>query len=60
MDSSPSITTINIPRNRIASALFRSLTATGEKAASQPAVYMLDPEMILRESTGTAPRKPKR
>ncbi len=58
--SSPSITTINIPRDRIASALFRSLVATEEQAAAQPSVYTVDPELILRESTGTAPRKPKR
>ena len=58
--SNPSLTTINIPRDRIASALFRSLSATDEQAAEQSAIYMVDPELILRESSGTAPRKPKR
>ena len=58
--SSPSITTIHIPRDRIASALFRSLAATEAQAAEQPTVYMVDPELIVRESTGMAPRKPKR
>jgi LacI family transcriptional regulator len=58
--SSPSITTINVPRERIASALFRNLVATDEQTAVERAVYTVDPELILRESTGPAPRKPKR
>jgi LacI family transcriptional regulator len=58
--SNPSITTINIPRARIASALFRSLVATDEQTAAERAVYTVDPELIVRESTGPASRKPKR
>ena len=58
--SNPAITTINIPRARIASALFRSLVATDEQTAAERAVYRVDPELIVRESTGPAPRKPKR
>ena len=58
--SSPSITTINIPRDRIARELFRSLVATDEQTSTECVVYTVDPELILRESTGPAPLKPKR
>ena len=50
--SSPSLTTINIPRERIATTLFRSLHSTDQQAAEQPAQYIIDPELIVRESTG--------
>ena len=58
--SSPSITTINIPRERIASALFRGLVSTDREAAEQHAIYMVDSELIVRESTGAVPRMPNR
>ncbi len=45
--SSPSLTTINIPRKRIADMLFRSLCGDEDGTAQ----YMLDPELIAREST---------
>ena len=47
--SSPSLTTINIPRQRIAEILFRSLCGAEDDAATQ---YTIDPELIVRESTG--------
>ena len=50
--SCPSLTTINIPRERIATTLFRSLHSTDQQAAEQPAQYIIDPELIVRESTG--------
>jgi len=50
--SSPSLTTVNIPRDRIASMLFRSLSVTDE----QPSKFLIDPELIVRESTGIAER----
>ncbi len=50
--SIPSLTTINIPRERIAATIFRGLTA-GEQRAQ----VMIDPEMIVRESTGIAYKK---
>jgi LacI family transcriptional regulator len=52
--SNPSLTTINIPRERIAATIFRSLTA-GEQRAQ----VMIDPELIVRESTGIAYKKPR-
>jgi len=54
--SSPSLTTINIPRERIASVLFRSLALSGETSRDQVMQYMIDPELIVRESTGVAPK----
>ena len=57
--SSPSLTTINIPRERIAKTLFQNLSATDERAAEQPASYRIDPELIVRESTGVAKKTEK-
>lgn len=54
--SSPSLTTINIPRERIASKLFQNLFAVETQTVEQPVRYMLDPELIVRESTGPAPQ----
>jgi LacI family transcriptional regulator len=58
--SGPSLTTVNIPRERIADLLFRSLSATEEQAAEQPELSMIDPQLIVRESTGVAPRNAKK
>jgi DNA-binding LacI/PurR family transcriptional regulator len=58
--SGPSLTTINIPRARIAATLFRSLAATDAEAKQQPSQYLIDPELIVRESTGVAPRNLKK
>jgi DNA-binding LacI/PurR family transcriptional regulator len=52
--SCPSLTTINIPRERIASTLFRSLVASEGKAGELAMPYTVDPELIVRESTGVA------
>lgn len=54
--SSPSLTTINIPRVGIAAKLFQFLFAAEAQDAEQPVRYMLDPELIVRESTGPAPQ----
>ncbi len=55
--STPSLTTINIPRERIAATLFRSLTETEPRPAEQRVNVMIDPELIVRESTGIATKK---
>ncbi len=52
--SNPSLTTINIPRARIASTIFRSLTADEKESSEQRVNIMIDPELIVRESTGIA------
>jgi len=46
--SSPSLTTVNIPRERIATMLFRSVSSVD----SQGSNFLIDPELIVRESTG--------
>lgn len=56
--SGPSLTTINIPRERIATTIFRSLTG-GEQRADYRTQVMIDPELIVRESTGIALKKPR-
>jgi DNA-binding LacI/PurR family transcriptional regulator len=55
--SSPSLTTINIPRERIAATIFQSLTSGQRDAAGRRTHVMIDPELILRESTGIAQKK---
>jgi len=50
--SSPSLTTVNIPRERIASMLFRSLSSADSPASN----FLIDPELIVRESTGVLKR----
>ncbi len=58
--ASPSLTTINIPRERIARALFHGLSAPDLQAAGQASHYTIDPELIVRESTGVALTHPKK
>ncbi len=55
--STPSLTTINIPRARIASTIFKSLTAAEPRPSEQRVNVMIDPELIVRESTGIATKK---
>jgi DNA-binding LacI/PurR family transcriptional regulator len=57
--SGPSLTTIDIPRERIAATIFRDLTAGDGRAADQRAQVLIDPELIVRESTGIARKKPR-
>ena len=52
--SAPSLTTINIPRARIASTIFQSLTAAEHVRSGGRVNRMIDPELIVRESTGIA------
>jgi DNA-binding LacI/PurR family transcriptional regulator len=54
--STPSLTTINIPRDRIAAALFRSLSSADVEALRNSKPYLIDPQLIVRESTGNAPK----
>jgi LacI family transcriptional regulator len=54
--SYPSLTTINIPRDRIAAMLFQSLFTPPTQDDQYSTRYLLDPELIVRESTGVAPQ----
>lgn len=47
----PSLTTVHIPRDNVARVMFKMLTAKPEDA-SLPMDYLVDTEVVIRESTG--------
>lgn len=51
----PSLTTVHIPREQIGRRIFESLTSAPESEAAPPEV-IIDPELVVRESTGSARR----
>jgi len=51
----PSLTTLNIPRRRIGQMAFDLLTSPAEQVASGQEI-LIDPELVVRESTGPAPQ----
>ena len=51
----PSLTTIHIPRTEIGRLVVAGLVPDASGAALQPRHIYLDPELMLRESTGVAP-----
>lgn len=53
----PSLTTINIPRERIARILFRNLMLDPSTLPEHGIESVVDPELIVRESTGPARNK---
>ena len=50
----PSLTTVNIPRRRIGEAIFEAL-APQERQQRPPARILIDPELVVRESTAPPP-----
>jgi DNA-binding LacI/PurR family transcriptional regulator len=50
----PSLTTVNIPRDRIAELSFESLVPTRPSGWKQGRDFLLEPELILRHSSGPA------
>lgn len=50
----PSLTTIDVPRERIGHILFDTLFPADPQ--TRRAEYLIDPELVVRESTGPAPR----
>lgn len=50
---SPALTTVNISRECIAENLFQSLCGSGSTASSRREI-VIDPQLVLRESTGPA------
>lgn len=50
----PALTTVHIPRDRIGHTVCRMLIPQGEKAAAVDQDIVVDPEFIVRESTGPA------
>jgi DNA-binding LacI/PurR family transcriptional regulator len=51
----PPLTTIHIPRDRIGHLAFETLAPESAKAKSAGREIVIDPELILRQSTGPAP-----
>jgi len=51
----PSLTTLHIPRDQIGRQIFESLTSQ-KPAAHPPQEIVIEPELVVRESTGPAPR----
>lgn len=52
----PALTTVDIPRERIGHMISESLFSRGGKAAGDEAEIVIVPELVVRESTGPAPR----
>jgi DNA-binding LacI/PurR family transcriptional regulator len=54
--TSPPLTTVNVPRNEIAHAISSALLS--DRAAANPSGtdIVIEPELIVRESTGPASR----
>jgi DNA-binding LacI/PurR family transcriptional regulator len=56
----PPLTTVSLPRGEIAKAAFHALLHAREKGSNKPLIgkkYMVQPSMVLRNSTGPAPKK---
>lgn len=53
--SSPPLTTLQIPRERIGRLAFQILVPEEAKGAAPGREIVIDPELVLRESTGPAP-----
>ncbi len=54
--TSPPLTTVNIPRDRIGHLVFEVLVPEGEDSDQWGREYLIDPELVVRESTGPARR----
>ena len=54
----PALTTVHIPRDQIGHIICESLLSkTGRVATAEEIV--IDPELVLRDSTGPAPAEPR-
>jgi DNA-binding LacI/PurR family transcriptional regulator len=52
----PALTTLHIPREQIGHIISESLLSTSEEPAAGDTEIVIDPELVLRGSTGPAPR----
>jgi LacI family transcriptional regulator len=52
----PALTTVHIPRDQIGHTLFTSLTPDAGGASTLGREFVIEPELVLRDSTGAAPR----
>jgi DNA-binding LacI/PurR family transcriptional regulator len=53
--SSPPLTTVHIPREQIGHVMFENLVADPQKHGAAGRELVIDPEFVVRESTGVAP-----
>jgi DNA-binding LacI/PurR family transcriptional regulator len=51
----PALTTLNIPRERIGQMVFDALSPEPSETVSRGREIVIDPDLIIRESTGPAP-----
>jgi len=51
---SPALTTVHIPRDRIGQSVFDSLVQNHEKSSNGDREILIDPEFVVRDSTGVA------
>lgn len=54
----PPLTTVHIPRARIGRLMFEILRPEGASTRVPGREVVIDPELVLRESTGPAPKAP--
>lgn len=52
----PPLTTLNIPRERIGHLVFEALVPDKEESRVLGREFLIDPELVIRESTGPAPK----
>jgi len=52
----PALTTANIPRHRIGEMAFEALVPTDRPGLKQGREILIEPELVLRESSGPAPK----
>ena len=52
--TAPSLTTIQVPRDKIGHMMFSAILANRDRATEIGDEYTLDPELVVRESTGVA------
>ena len=55
--ATPPLTTINIPRDRIGHTISEALMPADGDSRAQGRTIMLDPELLIRDSTGSLPRE---
>jgi DNA-binding LacI/PurR family transcriptional regulator len=54
--ASPPLTTVHIPREQIGHIMFKNLVVDPKKAGAAGREVVIDPEFMVRESTGRAPQ----
>ncbi|HET7841429.1 MAG TPA: LacI family DNA-binding transcriptional regulator [Terriglobia bacterium] len=53
---SPSLTTVHIPREQIGHIIFDNVAGNGREERNVGREFVIDPELVVRDSTGTAPK----